>query len=96
MRLLREPTANAAETAIPVIIVSAEESLCASSACENLPLAALSQRRGESKMNAPLSLFAKEKQKSKYGGDSNWQYTTWKRKSSAEARADPHAQHRPI
>jgi len=96
MRLLRESTANAAETAIPVIIVCAEESLCASSACENLPLAALSQRRGESKMIAPLSLLRKRNRKSKYGGDSNWQYTTWKRKSSAEARADPHAQHRPI
>ena len=66
------------------------------SACENLHPAALSQRQGESKMIALVSLLGKRNRKSKYGGDSNWQYTTWKRKSSAEARADPHAQHRPI
>ena len=66
------------------------------SACENLHLAAFTQRQGESKMIALLSLLRKRNRKSKYGGDSNWQYTTWKRKSSAEARADPHAQHRPI
>ena len=43
-----------------------------------------------------LSLLRKRNRKRKYGGDSNWQYTTWKRRSSAEAQVDPHAQHRPI
>ena len=43
-----------------------------------------------------LSLLRKRNRKRKYGGDSDWQYTTWKRRSSAEAQVDPHAQHRPI
>ena len=43
-----------------------------------------------------LSLLRKRNRKRKYGGDSDWQYTTWKRKSSAEAQAGPHAQHQLI
>ena len=65
------------------------------SACENLHPAALSQRQAITK-GWPAFSFAKEKQKKEYGGDSDWQYTTWKRKSSAEVRADLLAQHRPI
>lgn len=37
-----------------------------------------------------------ERETEKHGGESDWQYTTWKRRSSAEARADLLAQHRPI
>ena len=60
MRLLREPTANVAVTAVPVTIVCAEWiSAPIHSACENLPPAALSQKQGESKMIALLSLLRK-------------------------------------
>jgi hypothetical protein len=63
LRSLRRAPDNAAETAVPVIIVCAEELLRLSSACENLHPAALSQRQGESKMIVLLSLWRKEKQK---------------------------------
>ena len=63
-------------------------------ACENLPPAALSQRQGESKMIALLSLLRKRNRK--IGGENDWQFTIWKRRSSAEARAAPPAQPRPI
>jgi hypothetical protein len=64
MRLLWEPTANAAETAVLVIIVCAEWiSAPIHSACENLPQAALSQRQGESKMIALFSLLRKRNRK---------------------------------
>ena len=63
MRLLREPTANAAETAVLVIIVCAEWiSAPIHSACENLHPAALSQRQAITKV-WPAFSFAKEKQK---------------------------------
>ena len=65
MRLLREPTANAAETAVLVIIVCAEWiSAPIHSACENLHPAALSQRQAFPKVWSAFS-FAKEKQKKK-------------------------------
>ena len=63
MRLLREPTANAAETAVLVIIVCAEWiSAPIHSACENLHPAVLSQRQAIPKV-WPAFSFAKEKQK---------------------------------
>ena len=43
-----------------------------------------------------LSLLRKRNRKRKYGGDSDWQYTTWKRRSSAEEQAARLARHRPI
>ena len=48
------------------------------------------------KLIGPLSLLRKRNRKRKYGGDSDWQYTTWRRRLSAEVRVDLLAQHRPI
>ena len=66
-------------------------------ACENLHPAALSQRQGESRMIALLSLCRKRNRKRKKNrGENDWQFTIWKRRSSAEAPGARLVRHRPI
>ena len=65
----------------PVIIVCAKGiSASIPFTCENLPLAALSQRPGRSFLTFPAFSFAKEKQK-KNRGEYDWQSTIWRRRS---------------
>ena len=66
-----------------------------SSACENLPPAALSQRRGVTKMIALLSLLRKRNRK-KNRGENDWPFTIWRQRSSAAEQAVPPVRLRPI
>ena len=65
------------------------------SACENLPPAALSQRQGDTKRIALLSLWRK-RNRNGIGGENGWQFTIWRRRSSAEGRVARPARLRPI
>lgn len=94
MRLLREPTANAAETAVLVIIVCAEGAVHLSLSLRKPAPSSFIAEAGHP--NSLACFLFCERETEKHGGESDWQYTTWKRRSSAEARADLLAQHRPI
>ena len=77
--------------------LSARRNRCGvSSACKNLLPAALSQRQGRAGLPAPAFSFAKENQKKNRGGENDWRFIIWRRRSSAEERAAPHARPRPI
>ncbi len=60
----------------------------APTACENLPPAALSQMWVSLHLRYPFSFYKKETKTRAKDGENKWQFTIWKQKWSAGAKAD--------
>ena len=81
MRLLREPTANAAGTAVPVIIVCAQGSVRRPLRLRKPAPGSFVAEAGTDTLAAPAFSFAKENQNKENRGENDRQFTIWKRRS---------------
>ena len=91
---LRRAPANAAGAAVPVIIACAEGSLrCFPPPAKTCPRQLC--RRGRDGHVCPPLLSLLRKRNRKIGGENDWRFTIWKRRSSAAGQAAPPARPRP-
>ena len=85
LRSLRRAPDNAAETAVPIIIVCAKGSVRRSLRLRKPATGSFVAEAGSDMFGRPCILFH-ERESERIGGENDWPFTIWRRRSSAEGQ----------